>query len=107
MLLLAIGVVIGAVVLFAGTQGVPFTISWFKSWSASRALADAKALIAQAEADAAALDTAKKVVAAAAPVVVVFPTKAPSPVSIVTTTAPALSPSPVVLVGTIGLTGPA
>jgi hypothetical protein len=56
--------VVAAVLIFvAGATGVPLSQAWFKSWSAKRALASAKALVAKAEADAAALAAARHVVA--------------------------------------------
>ena len=55
-----------AVFIFGlGAVGAPLSKSWFKSWSLKRAVANAKALVAKAEADAAALEAAKKVVAGA------------------------------------------
>lgn len=59
--------VVGVVAFAAGfvvRHFIPLLVAWFKSHAASKALADAKALVAKAEADAAALDSAKKLVAA-------------------------------------------
>jgi hypothetical protein len=60
-------VLAGAAVLIfvAGATGVPLTKAWFQSWTAKRALTSAKALVAKAEADAKALEAARKVVAGA------------------------------------------
>ena len=49
----------------AGTFEGPTVEKWLKSWSASRALKAAQAVIAKAEADAKALAVAKATVAAA------------------------------------------
>jgi hypothetical protein len=46
-----------------GTFEGPHIVAWFKSLNASRAVKAAQALIAKAEADAAALEAARKVVA--------------------------------------------
>ena len=64
MLTIALTAAITAIVLLLGAKGVPLTAAWFKSWTAKRAITNAKALIAKAEADAKALENARKVVAA-------------------------------------------
>jgi hypothetical protein len=94
MLTIILSALAGGAIFFAGAKGVPFTVAWFKSWSASRAVTAAKAVIAKAEADAKALEDAKKVVAAATLAPVVFPTKAPAP-------------QPLAPLAPIGATGPA
>jgi len=50
--------------LFLGGYGTPFTKSWVAKWQLKRAVANAKALVAKAEAEAQALTAAKAVVAA-------------------------------------------
>lgn len=49
--------------LFLGGYGTPFTKAWVQKWQLKRAVANAKALVAKAEADAAALAKAKQVLA--------------------------------------------
>ena len=51
--------------LVVGAYEGPTLTKWYAAWKASKALADAKAIIAKAEADAAALEAAHKAVAAA------------------------------------------
>lgn len=50
----------------AGGFFEPKVATWFKSWTAARAVTAAKALVAKAEADAKALEAARKVVASQA-----------------------------------------
>lgn len=50
-----------------GHLGLPVVVAYFKTWSAKRAIAAAKAVVAKAEADAKALAAAKAVIAAAPP----------------------------------------
>ena len=61
----------------AGAFAWPHVSTLVSSWSASRAVANAKALIAKTEADAKALEAAKQVVAAAPVVVAPAPTASP------------------------------
>ncbi len=49
----------------AGAKGLPLAVAWFKKQTAAHTIATAKALIARAEADAKALEAARRVIAAA------------------------------------------
>ena len=80
---------VGAV---AGVYAWPHIATLYASWKNSRALSDARAVIAKAEADLAALEAAKKVVAA-----VPKPTPTGAPGSV----------GPIGMLGPIGATGPA
>ena len=62
----------------AGAVAWPHLTTLLAAWKSSRAVADAKALIAKVEADAKALEAAKATVAAA-PVAVVSAPAAPAP----------------------------
>lgn len=63
MLTVALLTVSHVAVLAAGILFGPKIEAWVATWSAAKAVSDAKKLIAKAESDAAALDKAKKLVA--------------------------------------------
>ena len=83
-----------AVGTVAGVYAWPHIATLYASWKNSRALSDARAVIAKAEADLAALEAAKKVVAAA-----------PKP-AVTGTTGPSGTPGLVGTAGSPGLVGP-
>jgi hypothetical protein len=61
--------------LFLGGYGTPFTKAWVQKWQLKRAVANAKALVVKAEAEAKALAAARATLASQPPTGTTGPTK--------------------------------